>query len=494
MTVFSNPAALAGLGGSLGPTGLVGALTLFAALFLLGSLLNRRGILSKHLRRLAGSCFVLTLVFALDASLDRIQAVALGRAADVLIGVGLAFVILHGVNFVYGDIVSRMIRKKPPNQFHLDLIKFAALIVYAFGFFKITLAVDVGALFTSSAILTAVAVLSMQDTIASLIAGIVLQVEKPFKNGDHISVAGLEGKYAGSSWRHTVIETPDQNILIIPNNQITKEKLINFSAPIPEYRLHLTVGVSFDAPPVKVKAALREVLAKAPVVCKDPPPVARLKEFSDSKTIYELLFYVPSYDDGGRGRDEVLSQVWYQFKRDGIALPYPARDIRIHHHKAGKRTAEIALMLRKVPLFAGLPEDGLDLLATTSALITLPPGGKIVTEGEMGSTLFIILEGEVGVFRKGGELARLGPGDFFGEIALLTGEPRQADVSALTKAECLEVDREGFRVILEKNPDIIHVIRDIFASRGGASAQDGEHDAKGRQADNLFQRFLKVFT
>ncbi|MBF0481077.1 MAG: mechanosensitive ion channel family protein [Desulfovibrionaceae bacterium] len=479
-------------GSNAGVTAFVAALIVSLVLYWQGFRLQRRGLISKSLMRLGLWCILLCILFPLDIFLDRTRNTVSSHIVSLFMVFGIGLVIVHGVNVVYGEMMTKMIRKRPVNQFHLDLTKFFLLLVYAFFIFKFIMQVDLGSLFTSSAIITAVAVFSMQDTINSIVSGLILQMEKPFSIGDRICVAGMEGACQGVTWRYTTLKSPDSNLLVIPNNLIIKEKIVNFSSPIPEFRLHLRVGVSFDVPPVKVKAALAEVLAKSPLVCKAPAPEVRLKEFAESKAIYELAYYAPRYDDAGRSQDEVLAQVWYQFKKDGISLPYPARDIRMRRKNTEKRTLEIVTLLRRVPLFSALPDNDLELLAMSSLTTTLPAGRKIVSQGEKGATLFIILEGEVSVSRDNAEVARLQTGDFFGEMALLTGEPRQADVAAVSETMCLEVDREGFRVILEKKPETLQTIQQMFASRRGGDGQDDDR-VNNEGEGNLFQRFLKIF-
>ncbi len=106
--------------------------------------------------------------------------------------------------------------------------------------------------------------------------------------------------------------------------------------------------------------------------------------------------------------------------------------------------------------------------------------------------MFIIAAGHVAVRLGDTELSRLGPGDVFGEMALLTGEPRQADVVALEPVSCLEVDREAFRGVLEKNPVLLNNVNRAFKERvekmRGSARQEAEESAEG-----LFERFRRIF-
>jgi len=152
----------------------------------------------------------------------------------------------------------------------------------------------------------------------------------------------------------------------------------------------------------------------------------------------------------------------------------------------------VAGLLGGVGLLKGMRPDELDLLVQCAAIRTYPPGARIVEQGHGGVTMFIIAEGEVSVVRDGQELSRLGQGDVFGEMALLTGEPRQADVTAVTPVRCLEVDREAFRGVMDKNPVLVANVTSIFQEREAqmrhATRVDNHESAQG-----LFDRFRRIF-
>jgi len=115
--------------------------------------------------------------------------------------------------------------------------------------------------------------------------------------------------------------------------------------------------------------------------------------------------------------------------------------------------------LLTTPLFPGLPPGVLEALIGRMALLHLDPGEILFREGETGHALFVISEGEVAVESVAvGELARLGPSAFFGEIALVTDLPRSATIRAVTRVELLAIDREVMRDALAAHPEILTVM------------------------------------
>ena len=119
-----------------------------------------------------------------------------------------------------------------------------------------------------------------------------------------------------------------------------------------------------------------------------------------------------------------------------------------------------------MPLFEGLAPEALTRLGALTRTVSFPAGAKIVEIGESGLSLFVILEGQVRVLyparSSNFELARLGPGDFFGEMALLNDKPRSATVEAMEDVELLVLEQDDFRdVLLEAPPVALQLIESL---------------------------------
>ena len=160
--------------------------------------------------------------------------------------------------------------------------------------------------------------------------------------------------------------------------------------------------------------------------------------------------------------------------------------------QAGATPVQLA-SLAGVALLAGLGQADLDLLVRASTRRTFAPGQVIMAKGETGSTMNVILSGLTAVTVGDREVARLGAGQIVGEMALLTGEPRQADVRAVEPTECLVVDREGFRLVLSRHPAVVERVRAIFEARAAANHAASKPDAQA-EALSLFARFRSLFT
>jgi len=411
---------------------------------------------------------------------------------DILLGVFLWMAFRAVLHDLYAGVYLARIKHRPVNKIFLNLLSFvAALVLLGLGLRNV-LNVDVGSILTSSAIITAVIGFSMQDTIGSLLSGLLIQTEKPFKTGDWIKVGDLEGQVAEITWRYTKLVTFSQNQVLIPNNAIAKDRVVNLSEPIPLNNMAVSVPAPVNVPPVKVKSALEEVLRKAQLVAKQPPPRVRVAEIDPDQITYRMVFFVKDFNDTVAARSEVLSLVWYEFKKQCIEIPMRRRQLSGARKAACAAPGDVLRLVSGVGLFAGMQPDELDLLAQCAAIRTFLPETSIMERGQTGTTMFILVAGRVSVSIDGNELSKLGPGDVFGEMAMLTGEPRLADVTALEPVSCLEIDREAFRGVLEKNPILVSNVTRIFQERVDKMRASTQAESV-ESTQSLLDRFRSIF-
>ncbi len=121
--------------------------------------------------------------------------------------------------------------------------------------------------------------------------------------------------------------------------------------------------------------------------------------------------------------------------------------------------------LRGIPLFAEIDDDGLGVIAQLATEFAAPAGRVLAEVGQPGAGLFIIEEGTVAVDLPDGNAVELGPGEFFGEVALLTDSPRNARVRARSDVRCLAIERQAFALLLDAQPTIAAAMLPIVARR-----------------------------
>jgi CRP-like cAMP-binding protein len=168
-----------------------------------------------------------------------------------------------------------------------------------------------------------------------------------------------------------------------------------------------------------------------------------------------------------------MGYIWYAFQRQGIEIPYPVRSIQVQPVSSAalagpEEHADIVQKLRRVDFLSVLPDPDLDLLAGKLRRRFYLIGECLIREGEAGEEFFFIERGtaRVNINHSGGrKVADLAAADFFGEISLLTGEPRSATVIATSELQVLVIDKACFQEILFRNPSLAEVIGETLSRR-----------------------------
>lgn len=321
---------------------------------------------------------------------------------------------------------------------------------------------------TTSAVGAVVIGFALQDTLGNMFAGLALQVEKPFCVGHWIKVGEYEGCVSGITWRATQLRTKAGDSVVVPNNIISKEAIVNYSQPAAPTRLVVEVGASYDAPPNQVKAVLAAAVADAPLALSSPSPEIVLYEFGSSSINYRVKFWIDDYGRDDVARDQVRSSIYYAFRRAGIEIPYPMQvNYQRQADAATMPVEDRAAYLSAVDLFALLPEQERTQLAGASTERLYGAGQTVVRQGQPGDSMFVVCRGQarVTVGDSGAEVATIGPGGFFGEMSLLTGDTRSATVSASVDSVLLEIAAPDFRRIALAHPEVLVQVTEAVQNR-----------------------------
>ena len=123
------------------------------------------------------------------------------------------------------------------------------------------------------------------------------------------------------------------------------------------------------------------------------------------------------------------------------------------------------MALKSTALFAQTPENVLSSIVPIMKEVTFHEGEEIFAQGDIGTSLFILHDGQVGVFTGHQQLATFGPGDFFGELALLDAEPRSASAAALSQVLAFRIDQEDFYDVMEERGEVLRNIMRLLCQR-----------------------------
>jgi small-conductance mechanosensitive channel/CRP-like cAMP-binding protein len=327
-------------------------------------------------------------------------------------------------------------------------------------------------LLTTSAVSAVVIGFALQDTLGNAFAGLALQSERPFHVGDWIRVSDFEGRVSEVTWRATKLRTRAGNFVILPNNLVSKEAITNFSEPAVPSRLEVEVGASYGAQPNEVKSAMREAMAQASCVLKQPAPDVMVVAFADSAITYRARFWVADYELDEEARDQVRAAIYYAFSRHGIEIPFPIQvqyDLDPPGQNEANRISDREEVLRGVDLFMSLDDEQRRAIAASTRTRVYGDGEMVVREGEPGHSMFIVSSGRAAVVleRDKQVVATIDKGGYFGEMSLLTGDPRTATVVAQGDAVVLEIDADLFRKLAVESPDAIERIGLAAMTRRG---------------------------
>jgi small-conductance mechanosensitive channel len=361
--------------------------------------------------------------------------------------------------------VRRKLTRTTTAKIHRDVLDFVLYVTVAIPILKTQLKLDITTLLGTSAVLSLVLGFALQDTLGNLFSGLSLQLEAPFAVGDYISVGDKEGHVVEIGWRSTRITTLRKETVAIPNSLIGKEKLTNFSNTNRAVALEVEFGTGYDAAPNFVKAEALEVLRQSPLILDAPAPIVRLKAFGDSALTWMVRFYVADYGSRDHAIDDLLSRLWYRFGRDGIEIPFPQRVVHVRSERP-RREIDVDL-IAKLPLFAPFPVEEARGLSASAVERTFGTGEEVITEGREGTTFYVVVSGKLSV-RVGAppkEIATLERGAAFGEMSLLTGEPRSATVVALEDCVLLEMGRDVFARHLQQHPERLAQLAALIEER-----------------------------
>ena len=341
---------------------------------------------------------------------------------------------------------------------------------------KEMLDINLTSILTTSAVLTMVLGLSVQDNLSNLFSGLAIQLEKPFSIGDWVEFESNIGKVKELSWRSVKLLTLENDLLIAPNNKIIKENVVNFNRPTHLHISRFVVGVSYKHPPNEVKDTILSVLRDEKGIVHEPKPIIRLINFGDFSIDYEIRYYINNFNRVLLIEDSITTKIWYAFNRDGIHIPFPIRDVNLRTvsdekiEKERERTLnELAALLKKVDVLTPLDDDELLRIAGDGGNKFFCTGEEVIKEGDPGDSLFLILKGEVDVSITSGNdtknIATLKEGDFFGEGSLMTGAARNATVTALMDCKFFVVDKDNFKNVISTHQDALKQISEILSRR-----------------------------
>ncbi len=362
-----------------------------------------------------------------------------------------------------------------------DLAIVAVYVVYSLAQLR-GAGLDLSSIVTTSAILTAVIAFAMQDTLGNVLAGVAVQLDNSVRIGDWIRVDSVAGRVRDIRWRSTLIETRNWETVVVPNSMLMKARVEILGqrdgAPL-QWRRILDFMVDPGVPPARVIAIVDDEMRELaiPNVARTPAPSCVLKGFTEGNLAYQLRYFLTDLLEDDLTDSMVRVHLFTSLQRAGIRVAEPQRTVhavqRDQAHAETVRRRELTRRLEAlatVPPFTTLPEEDRADIAERLQYAPFARGDVITKQGNKAHWLYILAFGEAEVLYEppGGTPRVIGgvrAGEFFGEMALLTGDARAATVVAKTDVECYRLDRASFQELMLGKPHIAEEIKRVITNR-----------------------------
>ncbi|HJQ34480.1 MAG TPA: mechanosensitive ion channel family protein [Pyrinomonadaceae bacterium] len=423
------------------------------------------------------------------------------RVASIAFWLSVAFVAIRLLN----ELVFLLFRKRKGydapalmrDLFSLVLYVTALAVILKLHFDTLSF----GALLSGSALLGIILGLALQDTLGNLFAGISLHADKPFQVGDVITVGKHTGAVMSITWRAVKIKTFSNHIVLVSNSSIAKESIEVCPRDGQNARI-VFFGALYTDSPVKVIHVVREAVRECDNVLRYMPPVVRIRNLGDSSVEYEVKYWLSDYSRYNDTDALVRQRIWYAFRRNNLTFAFPTRTLYMEQPASqngdGHSRETLAELLSAVDIFAPLTGDELGALASSASGRVFAPGETIIRAGDDGASMFVVSRGSVDVrVEQNGmprTIKRLAEGDFFGEMALFTGEPRTANVVANEETEVLEIGHEAMKSLFQTNPDLVEALsHTINERRAGLAANASTAPGEQETPAGLLSRIKHFF-
>ena len=412
----------------------------------------------------------------------------------LLVGI-VGYLFVRALNSIFFGLAFWLKRIDAPTLIRniFTIVAFTILFLIAFTF--IFPDVNLGALFTTSAIFGVILGLALQDTLGNFFAGISLQADRPFQVGDVITVGAQRhtGVVEEISWRAIKIRTFANHVVLIANSNAAREPIEVCPRDNLNARLVFFNTLYTDSP-AKTIHVVREAVRETDNVSEKITPIVRIRNLGDNGVDYEVKYWLIDYAKYNDTDALIRQRIWYAFRRAGLGFAFPTRTLHIERRygmelRDGDGGA-IAERLSAVDIFAPLSADETTMLAQAAVSHVFAPGETVIRAGDPGSSMFVVHKGRVRVqVSENGRartVATLNEGDFFGEMALFTGEPRTANVLALEETEVLEIGHAAMKRVFDTNPDLVESLSFIMAERRqGLASQTDAADTSAHSAGIL---------
>ena len=363
-----------------------------------------------------------------------------------------------------------------------DLLAGLIYLAAVFAIVSYVFDLPVQGLLATSGVVAIILGLALQSTLGDVFSGIVLSFSRPYRPGDWISVDGsTDGRVIELNWRATYILTARRDLAVVPNSTIAKSKIVNISSPSGLHGASVTVQVDSGTQPSRCSEILGHAIRNSRLIVATPAPTITVRGINAAYTEFEIAFFVEELASTIKAQNELFDFIYRHLAAADIDLATPqyASNCAIADERRQLRTS-IERLLELVAIFATFAPQERAAIAVKLKERSYDEGETLLEPGTVVQSLFIVGSGVVSFTREGiegdMEILRLGPGDHFGEMGLLTGAAATAKISALVPTTVYELAKADLAPILESRPQIAKELCRALARRQAAGQLAASHE------------------
>jgi len=332
---------------------------------------------------------------------------------------------------------------------------------------------------TSIAVAAGIGV-ALQPDIQDIFSGIAVNFEGSYSIGDWVTVNSeqmpgpIYGCISGTTWHSTYVTLENGTRASVPNHLFTSNVIINHTHPIGPKRLSVEIGVDVRLPSDRVIDMLLGEAFKAvrnPGLSRTPDPEVIVKMINSAEATYEVQFWaIPGHITPSSARSIVLRALQDVLLQNELPLPVTQIELtqppNFEYMLGGQ---EIHDALANASLFKNaLNQEQREKLAGLCKPIELARGEILMRQGDAATAMYVILEGAISVSigkEELHEVAVSAAGDVVGEMSLMTGAPRTATITALTRLRVLEITKDAIGNLLTESPGLFERFSRVLAQR-----------------------------
>jgi small-conductance mechanosensitive channel/CRP-like cAMP-binding protein len=380
--------------------------------------------------------------------------------------------------FLVGVVRAVLVFQRSPREAKLlqDLLAGIIYLAALFAIVSNVFGLPIQGLLATSGVVAIILGLALQSTLGDVFSGIVLSFSRPYRPGDWISIeGGTDGRVVELNWRATSILTGRRDLAIVPNSTIAKSKIVNVSSPSGIHGTSITVQLDAAASPLRGSEILDHAIRNSKLIVSRPSPTITIKSINAAFTEFEVTFFVEELGSSIKAQNELFDFIYRHAAAAGIDLALPANGYRRHDHRTG-----IEWLLELVTIFNNFAPEERAAIAAKLVPRSYDEGETLVEPGVVLQSLFIVGRGVLSFTREedGGEIEvlRIGPGEHFGEMGLLTGAAATVRISALIATTVYELAKADLAPILDARPQVAQELCRALARRQAGVSVSAEVD------------------